>query len=111
MKISHVLQIIFSGNIITKRLIAGIRGAKDARIAQYARENHLCLLTGDIDFADVRKYPPEKYAGIIVLRLPGHATASFILRVIEQLLQQEALLAKIPGKLAIVEPGQVRLRS
>jgi len=88
----------------------GLRGAKDTAIAQYAQENHLCLITGDTDFADIIKYPPEKYDGIIVLRLPGHATASFILQLIEQFLQQEPLIVKIPGKLGIIEPGQVRFR-
>ncbi len=88
----------------------GLRGAKDSSIAQYAQENNFCLITGDTDFADIRKYPPEQYAGIIVLRLPGHATAAFILNLIEQFLQQETLLEKIPGKLGIIEPGQVRIR-
>jgi len=58
----------------------GLRGTKDTRIAQYAQDNHLCLLTGNSDFADIRKYPTEKYAGIIVLPLPGCATSAHIRR-------------------------------
>jgi predicted nuclease of predicted toxin-antitoxin system len=36
----------------------GLRGAKDAEIAEYARQNQFCILTGDYDFSDVRNYPP-----------------------------------------------------
>lgn len=78
----HLLR-QYNHDVIDSRDI-GLRGAKDAKIAQYARENHLCLLTGDSDFANIRNYPPEKDVGIIVLRLPHYATATLILHLIEQ---------------------------
>jgi predicted nuclease of predicted toxin-antitoxin system len=88
----------------------GLGTAKDFEIAAHAQGQRVCLLTGDFDFADVRNYPPEDYAGIVVLELPRNATASFILRLIEDFLQQNEVLAKLQGRLAIVEPGRVRLR-
>jgi predicted nuclease of predicted toxin-antitoxin system len=36
----------------------GLRGARDHLIASYAREEGRCLVTGDLDFADIRNYPP-----------------------------------------------------
>ncbi|MCX8090142.1 MAG: hypothetical protein N3I86_04280 [Verrucomicrobiae bacterium] len=42
--------------------------------------------------------------------LPRDADATFILRLVESFVQQTALLARLPGRLAIVEPGRVRLR-
>jgi hypothetical protein len=63
----------------------GLGEAPDAEIAAYARAHELCLLTGDFDFADIRDYPPEHYYGIVVL-------------------------SRLPGRLAIVEPGRIRLR-
>jgi predicted nuclease of predicted toxin-antitoxin system len=88
----------------------GLRGAKDYQIATYAQNEGLCIVTGDFDFSDVRNYPPGEYAGLVVLKLPRTATASFILSLLESFLQQEDLVAQIPGKLAIVEPSRVRIR-
>ena len=88
----------------------GLRGAKDCQIASYAQDEDLCLVTGDFDFSDIRNYPPEEYAGLIVLKLPRTANASFILDLLESFLQQEDLVAQMPGKLAIVEFGRVRIR-
>jgi len=45
-------------------------GEKDTNIAAYAIQHQLCILSRDFDFADVRKFPPKKHAGIVVLSLP-----------------------------------------
>ena len=89
----------------------GLRGSKDSRIATYAQKEELCLLTGDFGFSDIRKYPPKEYKGLVVLKLPGMATASYILNLLASFLKQEDLLSQIQGKLAIVEMGRVRIRS
>ncbi len=88
----------------------GLRSAKDPVIARYASEQGLCLITGDYGFADIRNYPPYQYAGIVVLFLPRAATAQYINQLVEQFLADEGLLQQLPGQLAIVEPGRVRLR-
>ena len=88
----------------------GLRSAKDPVIALYAQNNQACLLTGDFGFADIRNYPPETYYGIVVLGLPRDATSDFILQLIEEILRQSEVLARIPRKLAIVEAGRIRLR-
>lgn len=82
----------------------------DADIAAYARSEQLCIVTGDLGFADIRTYPPREYAGIVVLSLPRNATSKYINSLVAGLLSQADLLAQLPGKLAIVEAGRVRLR-
>ena len=89
----------------------GLGDAKDSDIAAYAQVHQLCLLTGDFDFADIRNYPPHLYPGIVVFTLPQHATVAFILQLVDIFLQQTAVLTRLPGQLAIVEPGRVRMRS
>jgi predicted nuclease of predicted toxin-antitoxin system len=88
----------------------GLGSAKDPPIAAYAQTHRVCLLTGDFGFADIRNYVPTDYAGIVVLELPRNATASFIARLMESLLVQPDVVAKVEGRLAIVAPGRVRLR-
>lgn len=89
---------------------AGLGAAGDSELAAFARAQKACLITGDFGFADVRNYPPEVYPGIVVLELPRGATASFILSLIEAFLQQPDLLSRLQGRLAVVQPGRVRLR-
>jgi hypothetical protein len=88
----------------------GLGAARDSEIARRARDERRCLVTGDFGFADVRNYVPESHAGIMVLSLPVGATASFILHLIEDLIHQPEILARLHGRLAIVEPGRLRLR-
>jgi len=53
----------------------GLGAAPDEQIAAYALKNTAAILSRDLDFADIRRYPPEKYHGIVVLRLPDAAVA------------------------------------
>jgi hypothetical protein len=88
----------------------GLRKAKDPIIARYAQDHRACLLTGDFGFADVRNYPPAAYPGLAVLELPRDASAAFILGLIESFVRQTEVLARLPGRLAIIEAGRIRLR-
>jgi predicted nuclease of predicted toxin-antitoxin system len=91
--------------------VIGFRGSKDLQIADLAQDKGLCLVTGDFDFSNVRNYPPGKYAGIVVLKVPRTATASYIINLFESFLRQKELVAQMPGKLAVVEPGRIRVRT
>jgi hypothetical protein len=88
----------------------GLGGAPDDRIAAHAKNHGLCLLTGDFDFADIRDYPPEEYAGLVVFVFPDDANRDIILNLIQAFFKEQAVLEKLPGRLAIAEPGRVRLR-
>jgi predicted nuclease of predicted toxin-antitoxin system len=88
----------------------GLGGAADQDIAAYAQAKQLAVLSRDFDFADIRNYPPDQYAGIVVIELPSSATAPTILNLVDSFLQQTQTLNDLPGRLAIVEPGRTRLR-
>lgn len=87
-----------------------LRAASDAQIAARARTQQLCLLTRDLGFGDIRAYPPADYSGIVVLNLPSQAGAELIGQTVAELLKMKELLEALPGRLAVVQPGQVRLR-
>ena len=88
----------------------GLRAAPDAEVAAYARRQGLCLISGDFGFANIRNYPPEDYAGLVVLQLPRNATAKMILNLVDAMLGQPQVLNRLSGRLAIVEFGRIRLR-
>jgi predicted nuclease of predicted toxin-antitoxin system len=88
----------------------GLAAAPDAQIAERARQTEAALLTRDLDFSDVRRYPPEKYGGIVVLRLPDHFIAAEIVVVLERFLAEPRFVESLPGRLAIVDENRVRFR-
>jgi predicted nuclease of predicted toxin-antitoxin system len=46
----------------------GMGAAPDGVVAARARETGAAIVTRDLDFSDIRQYPPSEYAGIMVLR-------------------------------------------
>jgi hypothetical protein len=79
-------------------------------IAQFALEQKASIFTGDFGFADIRKYPPANYYGIVVFEFPRNATACVISGQVERFLRLRAIVDRLPGHLAIVSPARVRLR-
>jgi len=89
---------------------AGMGDAPDEAIAAYARHNHLVLVTRDFDFADVRNYPPSLYDGIVVIKVREDATAAHIAKILEAFARRDDWLARLRGRLSIVEERRVRFR-
>ncbi len=86
----------------------GLSGADDTRVADIAREERRILLTLDLDFSNIRAYPPESYSGIVVLR-PRSQGKPVVLALLARLicvLQKEGPA----GELWIVEPDRIRYR-
>lgn len=87
----------------------GMTGADDSALAAASRSEGRILITLDLDFANIRAYPPADYAGIIVLRPKRQDKRSVL-----ELVQRSALvLVNRPpaGELWIVEPDRVRFRT
>jgi hypothetical protein len=85
----------------------GLEGAPDVSIGQAAILEGLCLVTLDLDFANVVAFPPHQYRGIIVIRHP-RPTVMGLLSLVHQLV--DILRTQDPtGKLWIVEPGRLRV--
>src|SRR5580658_1523884 len=79
-------------------------------IAKHALQYRAALLTRDLDFADIRRYPPDRYSGIVVLRLPDTAVAEEIAAAVQRFLSEPGFIASLPGRLAIVKGDRVRFR-
>ena len=84
--------------------------ATDEQIAEHALQYRAALLTRDLDFADIRQYPPDRYSGIVVLRLPDTAVAEEIAAALKRFLSEPGFIASLAGRLAIVEGDRVRFR-
>ena len=87
----------------------GLRGHADNDIADVCRREQRVLVTLDLDFSDVRVYPPAVYSGIVVLRLHDQSRPA-VLRVLQRILPLFAT-EQLPGNLWIVDEAQVRVRA
>jgi predicted nuclease of predicted toxin-antitoxin system len=84
--------------------------APDSQIAAHAKKIGAALITRDVDFADIRHYPPADYQGIVVMRLSDDAVTQDIVNALERFLKQPELVRQLPGHLAILEHDRVRFR-
>ena len=86
----------------------GLSGATDPRIAEVCTEEGRVLVTLDLDFADIRTYPPSASAGIIIFRLGSYDALTlrrFVGRVMALLPHESPA-----GRLWVVEEDKVRIR-
>ena len=83
-------------------------GSADALIASICQQEERTLVTLDLDFADIRAYPPADYTGVIVFRL-RRQDKPHILEVCARMIP---LLAHQPltQRLWIVEEDRIRIR-
>jgi len=72
-------------------------GASDSSLASVCLEERRALVTLDLDFSDIRTYPPAEYPGFIVLRIQNHSIPhiSEIMEKVVRMLQKERLTGTI----------------
>ena len=85
-----------------------LQGDEDEVVAEACRKESLCLITADLDFAQILDYPPENYEGLIVLRHP-HPTLAGMAMLVRQIVVALARGDSPVGCLGIVEPGRIRI--
>jgi predicted nuclease of predicted toxin-antitoxin system len=86
----------------------GLAGHPDPEIAEACRVEERILITLDLDFADIRAYPPEQHSGIIVLRAALQSKPR-VLRLLGSVIPFLARESPI-GALWIVDEAGIRIR-
>jgi predicted nuclease of predicted toxin-antitoxin system len=86
----------------------GLAGSADPDVAAVCQSEQRAIVTLDLDFSDIRRYPPDQYSGIIVLR-PVVQTVPALLRIVGQVV---VLLNQQPVErcLWVVDDHHVRIR-
>ena len=85
-----------------------LQGAEDAVLINLYRSENRALVTLDIDFSDIKAYPPKEFAGIIVLRV-GNQSKQHIIKAFQRII---SLIDSEPlsKHLWIVEETVIRIR-
>lgn len=102
---SSLLQ---AGYDATTAFEQGLVGKSDQEVAVATRNEGRIVFTLDLDFADLRKFPPGSSPGVVVFRprsMGPLAVNQFVLRFV-----QESNLEELPGCTVVVEPHRVRVR-
>lgn len=85
-----------------------LQGTSDLNLAEICKRETRAIVSLDLDFADIRTYPPNEFSGIVVLRVVRQDklhVISVFQQIIPLLLREE-----LKGHLWIVEESQVRIR-
>lgn len=85
-----------------------LQGSSDQRLYEICCQEQRCLITLDLDFADVVRFPPQQAGGIVVIRVPRNPSVSLLESLVKQFLQTAEQMS-VTQKLWIVEVGRIRV--
>jgi predicted nuclease of predicted toxin-antitoxin system len=85
-----------------------LQGRPDQSIYDHCCREQRCLVTLDLDFADVTRFPPLQTAGIAVIRVPRNPTLPLLESLIRQFLHTLDTTS-VNKQLWIVEVGRIRV--
>jgi predicted nuclease of predicted toxin-antitoxin system len=104
------LQALFRryGHEVETVIGEGLQGCADTRLFETCCAEQLCLVTLDLDFSDIYRFPPAKTNGIIVLRVPQNANQELLELLAVNVLET---LKRMPieKKLWVAEAGRIRI--
>jgi predicted nuclease of predicted toxin-antitoxin system len=86
----------------------GLQGSSDMHLFEVCRVGQRCMVTLDLDFADVLRFPPSLTNGIVVIRVPRNPSLALLEQLVRQFLQTLAHMP-IERRLWIVEPSRIRI--
>lgn len=105
---THVEILRNAGYEVDRVFDEGLSGAADAKVWEHVCSLGRFLVTLDLDFSDVRHYPPSTHAGILLIRARSRsrtAVAGVLSRVIA-----ERALDDLRGCLAVADESFTRIR-
>jgi predicted nuclease of predicted toxin-antitoxin system len=96
------------GHNASTALEEGLLGKVDTEVGAAARSEERMVFTLDLDFADLRKFPPGAHPGVILFRprsMGPLAVNQFVMKFVQQ-----TELSEVARCLAVVEPHRIRVR-
>lgn len=92
----------------------GLGGATDSDLYSICRVENRCLVTLDLDFADVVRFPPRFVGGIVVIRCPRNPSLALLEQLVRSFLNalgKPSSLGELSpiGRLWIVEVDRIRV--
>lgn len=105
---SHVELLRKSGYNADRVHDEGLSGETDPTVWERVCAEKRFFITIDLDFADVRQYPPGSHPGILLLRARNRSRSA-VLRVLERVLNEQSL-TNLSGCLTVADESHTRIR-
>ena len=86
----------------------GLQGCSNQHLYEECCAEQRCLVTLDLDFANVMRFPPAETNGIVVVRVPRNPSLALLEQLIRQFLQAFTQMS-VEKRLWIVEVGRIRI--
>jgi predicted nuclease of predicted toxin-antitoxin system len=106
---THTLHIFqAAGHDVQTVRMQGLQGTNDTYLFEICCHEQRCLVTLDLDFTNVLRFPPAHSQGIVVLRMPRNPSLAVLEQMVRRFLH---ILARMPieQQLWIVEPTSIRI--
>ena len=87
-----------------------LQGTNDSDLYEVCCREQRTLVTLDLDFANIVRFPPQKGAGIVVIRLGRNPSLPLLEDLVRQFLDAMDNQPLLKGQLWVVEPGRIRVR-
>ena len=104
---THALQVV--GFDVSDVRDIGMRGRFDADVLEYTTANGRTVLTADVGFGNILRFPLGRHAGIVVARFPVQVSIrdmnAALLAAFESLSEED-----FAGNVIVITPNQIRIR-
>ena len=97
-----------AGHDVRTTLDEGMQGCSDRHLYDVCCKERRCLVTLDLDFSDVTRFPPEQGSGSAVIRVPRNPSLAVLEQLIRLFLQMLSRMT-IDKNLWIVETSRIRI--
>jgi len=87
----------------------GLRGSRDKEVFEFAQKEDAVILTGDLGFGNLLKFPVGSHSGIVIVHFPNEISAAELNNQISKELDN-LTEDDLKGNLIILEPGKIRIR-
>jgi predicted nuclease of predicted toxin-antitoxin system len=97
-----------SGHDVETVSSESLNGCSDQQLYEVCCTEKRCLITLDLDFTNVVRFPPDNAPGVVVLRSPRQLSLKLLEKMVGDLM---AALQRLPvdGKLWVVEADRIRI--
>lgn len=85
-----------------------LQGSSDQELYKVCCSEKRCLVTLDLDFSNVTRFPPDSAHGIVVIRVPRNPSIDLLKQLVRQLIESVNQMS-VEKKLWIVEVGRIRV--
>lgn len=86
----------------------GLGGRPDQDLYEACCAEGRCLVSLDLDFSDVTRFPPGPTGGIVVMRVPRNPTLALLENMVKQFFRMLSQ-GSVQKQLWIIEPGRIRV--